>query len=169
MEHSFTNKKRIKHSLIVGIIAGAIFVAYIIASMIVNSVIASKYDKIHHFEDISVCSAFDQYVVDAKVSDKYIKYIEFVDSYVRKLNYEGREFTLYAYEFENADFSKQYWYNVKGQSIEQDIYYRSSTNTFGSELTVVYNNSAYRIKAGSTQEFIEVKKLINSVFTIEIR
>ena len=93
--------KRFNHLLIIG----AVIILLFCIVMITNFVIFGKYNKINHFEDISVCKAFDEYAIDKQAFDKYITDITFVDSYVKVLDYEGNCFTIYAYQFENVEKS----------------------------------------------------------------
>ena len=163
------NKRYLKFPFIIGVIVSAIFILYILINSTLNFITFSKNDKINHFNSISECKAFDEYIVSSKTSDDHINGIAFVDSYVRCLNYKGTKFTLYAYEFENADSAQRYYSNVEGYSANGKIDYHGTTGLFTSELTARYNNNVYRIETGGTQDYVVIMEYLNSVFTVNIK
>lgn len=157
--------KRFNHLLIIGAVVMLLFCIVMIA----NFVIFGSYNKINHFEDISVCKALDEYVIDEQAFDKYITDIPFVDSYVKVLNYEGKCFTIYAYQFENVETAKKYYSLIEGKTVDGDIDYAGNSNLFSSNLIARYKTNVYRIETTGTRDYVEIMKYLNSIFTITIR
>ncbi len=157
--------KRFNHLLIIG---AAVMLLFCIV-MIANFVIFGRYNKINHFEDISVCKALDEYAIDEQAFDKYITDIPFVDSYVKVLNYEGKCFTIYAYQFENVETAKKYYSLIEGKTVDGDIDYDGNSNLFSSDLIARYKTNVYRIETTGTRNYVEIMKYLNSIFTITIR
>ena len=160
-------KIRLNYLLIVSIVFAIICMLYF--CLFSNFIIASKYNKINHFDNIEVCKTFDEYIVEEKISDKYIINIDYIDSYVHVLNYEGKQFFLYAYQFENIDAAKRYYSLIEGNTADGDIDYDSNSSLFSSNLIARYKTNVYRIETGGTRDFVEIMKYLNSVFTVNIR
>ena len=160
-------KKRLNYLLIVSTVVGIICLFYIV--MIVNFVISSKYSKINHFDNIDVCKTFDEYIVEEQTFDEYITNIPFVDSYVHVLNYEGKRFSLYAYQFESVAIAKKYYSLIEGKTVDGDIDYDSNSSLFSSNLITRYKTNIYRIETGGNRDYVDIMKYLNSVFTVNIR
>ena len=130
-----------------------------------------QYTQINHFSDISLCSGLDDYITDEKpIVDKYIKENEYINSYNHTICYDNIEFKLYAYEFKNEDFAKEYFCRIKNDTSEGFIDYNGATNIlFTSELIVRNKTNVYRIETGNSDEYLECMKLLNSIFDINIR
>ncbi len=163
------NQKHMKHLSGFCIIIVVLFVLIFLGGMTVNFHTSSKYDKINHFDDINVCNRFDAYIIEEEIVDEYIGDITFINSYVHKLDYEGKKFTLYAYEFDNVASAQNYYVRARGTTVDGNIDYHASSGMFTSNLIVRYNNSLYRIEAGGLQEYTEILKFLNSIFKISIR
>lgn len=157
--------KRFNYLLIISAVIMFLFCIVMIA----NFVIFGRYNKINHFEDISVCKSLDEYVIEEQVSDKYMTNIVFVDSYINVLDYKGKRFTIYAYQFENVETAKEYYSLIEGKTADGDIDYDGHSNLFSSNLIVRYKTNVYRIEAGGTRDYVEIMKYLNSIFTVTIR
>ena len=157
--------KRFNHLLIIS----AVIMCLLCIVMIADFVIFGRYNKINHFDDISVCKALDEYVIEEQVSDKYIMNIAFVDSYINVLDYKGKRFTIYAYQFENVETAKEYYSLIEGKTADGDIDYDGHSNFFSSNLIARYKTNVYRIKAGGTREYVDIMKYLNSIFAVTIR
>lgn len=161
--------KKIKLNYLSVVSIVAVIICLLCAVMFLSFITASKYDKINHFDNIDVCKTFDEYIVEEQIFDKYITDIAFIDSYVHLLNYKGKQFSLYAYQFESVDVAKKYYSAIKGKTVDGDIDYQSNSSLFSSNLIARYKTNVYRIETGGTQDYVEIMKFINSVFTVNIR
>ena len=157
--------KRFNYLLIVSAVTMCLFCIV----MITNFVIFGRYNKINHFDDISVCKALDEYVTEEQVFDEYITNITFVDSYVNVLDYKGKKFTIYAYQFKNVETAREYYSLIEGKTVDGDVDYEGNSNLFASNLIARYKTNVYRIETTGTRDYVEIMKYLNSIFTVTIR
>ncbi len=155
----------------VSMVFTVLIVSLFLATFVVAAVALFRYDQINIFSDISLCSSLDDYIKENKPPvDKYIGEMEYVDSYVHTIRYDGAKFDIFAYEFESDDVAKEYYCVVqKRESVEGDIDYNGRSNLFSSALIVRNKNNVYRVVAGNTFDYLECQKFLNSIFDVNIR
>ena len=158
-----------KNAMIFGVTISALLIICIFVFITINFISASGYNKINIFADIQECSVLNKCITDRKISDKYIDNLSFVDSYVHEVALEKASFVIYAYEFDSVETTKQYFSQIKGKTVDGDIDYKSNSSLFSSKLIVRYKNNVLRIETGGTQEYINVLKFLNSIFSVNIR
>ena len=163
-------QRKLKSAIIIGLIGGFIFILLIVIGMISSFISYNNYTKINHFDDISECLALDDFKVNGdNLVDNYISDINYIDSYVYKLNCNNTLFEMYAYEFDSIDTAKKYYLQIEGKTVDGNIDYNGNSSLFSSSLIVRYNTNIYRIKTGGTNDYVEVMHCLNSIFTVNIR
>lgn len=170
---------------IIGSFLGYGFISYIQAFLVTcligvillgvaiyNGYYVLSYKQINHFEDISECEFLNEYKLENKtLKDRYIKDIEYTDSFVCKCEYEGIRFDFYAYECEDAQGAAEYIARGTGKKVmpELETNFLSSSNlVFSSSLIAVYGNNVYRLETGDGKDYVEIKKLLNSHFDVQL-
>lgn len=117
-----------------------------------------------------MCYNLNQYIANQKQpDDKYLSTDDYISCYVHYLCYNGTNFRLYAYEFKSDNDAKNYFCQVKGNTVDGNFDYRGNTNSFSSKLIVRNGENVYRFETGNTHDYVTVKKLLNSVFDVNIR
>ena len=147
------------------------FVLYFSINIVTNVISFTNYKQINHFNNISECYFLDEFIVENKtIQDKYIEGKTFTKSYIYKCRYNNIDFDIYAYEFSDIKTAKDYYSLVTGKkSCDGEFDYVSGSNLITSRLIARYNHNVYRIKTGTSKDFIEVMKLLNNNFCVEIR
>ncbi len=92
-----------------------------------------------------------------------------MDSYVKELKYNGKRFTIYAYQFKDDETAKEYYSRVVSVTTDKDIEYWFSAGPFSSYLIARYKTNVYRIKTGEIRNYVEIMKYLNSVFDVTIQ
>ena len=85
------------------------------------------------------------------------------------MDYEGRCFTIYAYQFENVETAKKYYSLIEGKTVDGDIDYDGNSNLFSSNLIARYKTNVYRIETTGIRHYVEIMKYLNSIFTVTVR
>jgi len=102
--------------------------------------------------------------------DKYLKDMKPINSYLGEIEFQGKDFTFFVYEFSSVIDAKQYFKNITGKNIDRDSGFSESGNYYFSNRTIVYkDNKAYYIRGGYYKDYIRLIKFINNSFSDSIK
>lgn len=154
----------------ISLVFGVFFFCFMVFKFVLSSVAYSQYTQINHFSNIELCSNLDDYIIEDKpLVDSYVKENEYISSYNYALCYNDIKFEMYAYEFKSAQVAKEYYCRIENDTVDGDIDYSGNSNLFSSKLIVRYGTNVYRLKTGNTDKYLNIMKLLNSIFDINIR
>ena len=148
------------------------FIIIIISVLVVLFLILSSFvtifyqHEIFFFDDLDSFSELNEYVVDDlnEKNDKYLKDIEFDNSYLKKISYNKKEYYVYAYVFYDIEDAKQYFKNATGKTSNEKWNFSSSSNIiFASNYISFYENCVFRIEG---KNYFEFQKMLNFIAEI---
>lgn len=172
--------QRLKKSRLIIAIVAVVLICGILIADLINFVISCKklneYTQINIFEDISVLDALK--ISEAELTDEYIGDLSVLQSFVHEIEHDAKAFEIYAYEFETVEDAKKYMELARGFSEQDDKEYGlygktgiTKKKTFGHSDTLLARDKCnlYRVEfVGSTSEFIEIQKYLNSIFNVVV-
>lgn len=148
----------------------SILLLLVIWLSITSSLTSGITEKIYMFSDINECNGFkdiekERYVnalKDNNLSD--LKYKKFYGAYCENQDFE---FEIFAYEFENVDFAKQYYRNYINADTDRNTIYHLSSGHFLVTLLVIDENKAYIINT-NVFDVKDVQSFISHKFSLDI-
>lgn len=164
MSNKTCNKKMLVIFIVLGILTCLLIVGlagFISAGNINNRV----------FTDISNFSAIEQYeVAEIKISDdKLPDNIQPKKSYVTSIMYKGRQYSIFAYVFDDTETANSYFKLCTGKKSNLNYNFSMSTNyLFSSQYIAYYDNCLYRIEGGSYKDFVDAVNFINQSFPTDL-
>ncbi|MBQ9152012.1 MAG: hypothetical protein IJX72_07155 [Clostridia bacterium] len=161
-------QKRIRLS-----IAISVLVFLFILCLVVPLILHFTGDNIqwHFFTSIEDFSAIDSYVKKdlSPQDDPNLGNLSVMESYTKIIEYNGKEYILYAYIFHDTAASIEYFHEVTGKKTSNVWNFASSSNTyFHSHYVAYYENCLYYIEGGNRWDFIEAVNFINNSFPITL-
>lgn len=117
-------------------------------------------DELCHLENyITESLSLDQ---DDFLDKKTVK-----DSFTKKIVYNGKTYTIYAYVFTDAESSIMYFNQYTGKSADAKWNFSFSSNYyFSSSYIAFYQNCLYRIEGGFYNDFVDAVDMITDPFTV---
>lgn len=163
-----SNKKSNKKILVIFIVFGILTCMFIVG--LIGFISAGNINN-RVFTDISDFSAIEQYEVDEiKISDdKLPDNIQPKASYVTSIMYNGRQYSVFAYVFDDTEDASIYFKLCTGKKSDLNYNFSLSTNyLFSSKYIAYYDNCLYRIEGGSYKDFVDSVNFINQSFSIDL-
>lgn len=172
--------QRLKNPRVIIVIVAVVLICGILIADLINFVISCKildeYTQMNIFEDISELDVLK--TTEAELTDEYIDGLSVLRSFVHEVEYDSETFEIYAYEFETVEDAKKYMELARGFSEQDDKEYGlygktgiTKKKTFGHSDTLLARDKCnlYRVEfIGSTSEFIEIQKYLNSIFNVVV-
>lgn len=126
------------------------------------------------FTNISAFDFLEEYELDnINTYDYYLGEMQPKDSYVAQVEYRGRQYNIFAYEFGSAVEARQYFVNVSGASntvtYPKCLFYLTSQNFIKSTYCAYYENCVYKVEGNGFARFCEFLTWLGEDFPINIR
>lgn len=138
-----TSAKMKKLSPLIGIIC--VFSIVIVVSLIVSGIIVShkySYDyknDAYMFNSIDDLRYLDEKMAEIDLKDKFLDNLSYVAAKTIRVNFNGKDFDVYAYEFATANDAIKYAERVSGKNISKSLEYIGKENLrFGSSFGILY-------------------------------
>ena len=153
-----TRGKRVALSILIWF--GVAIIVGIIIPIIIYGVNLRGYDTFHDL--IEVKEFFhenaDIEIVSEEIQDRKLKSLVPSDSFCCQYKYQGRIYTIYAYQFKDIEESRQYYYNYTGKLSSQfmNTFSCSSNFYFSTNMTSFDNRNAWHIEGGGLIKFNEM-------------
>ena len=160
-----TRGKRVALSILIWF--GVSIIVGIIIPIIIYGVNLREYDTFHDL--IEVKEYFhenaDIEIVSEEIQDRKLKGLVPSDSFCCQFKYQGRIYTIYAYQFKDIEESRQYYYNYTGKLSSQfmNTFSCSSNFYFSTSMTSFDNCNAWHIDGGGLIKFDEMYDSLLSV------
>lgn len=144
-----------------------IFVVILSINIISLFLNTAKIEDFVIFKDINECYSIEDYKIDSKINDKYIKDSDFEKSFVASVENEQCEFQIYAYKFKSQNEAKNYYRRYLNSNLEKigDCGYDFSAGTATAKGIVFNGKNLYRISCASS-ELDDVNTYLSSKFTL---
>lgn len=147
-------------ALTIGICFGIAIVIGIIIPIIFTG---NKFIEYETFSDLTEVKEFFQEnenieIISEEIQDRKLKGLIPSDSFCCQYKYQGKTYTIYAYQFANIEESRQYYYNYTGKTSSQFVntFSRSSNFYFSTSMTSFDNCNAWHIEGGGLMKFDEM-------------
>jgi hypothetical protein len=127
--------------------------------------------QLRFFKEIKDFSVMDSHVkTDLSPSDDpSLGDCSVTESYTKVIEYDGKEYILYAYVFRDTATSIEYFHEVTGKKTSKEWDFASSSNTyFHSHYVAYYENCLYYIEGGNRWDFTKAVNFINESFPITL-
>ncbi len=163
------NKKVI---LVIGIISVLLFLTIIgFYSNVDLGLFKEK--NIYIFSDIAECEkiaafegvSFSKY--DSPDKDSYLKGLAYASFAGGNYAFRGDEFELFAYEFDDASSSQEYFRNVTGKAIEKNPNYSILRGSSRYRMVVIDGKKAYYLSC-SAKAGDGIVELLSEIFTCKL-
>lgn len=153
----------------VQIIIAVLFLSIVVTCFI--GFISAEQISNHVFTNIDDFKKLDEYSVkDINLEDdKMLKDIHPAAFYLNEISFNGHNYKVYAYEFSDLEFAREYFYKCTGKKTDAKANYSMTTNyLFSSDYIAYYENFLYRIEGGNYKAFSETVNFINNSFPIDL-
>ena len=150
--------------LIVLVTAIVLFVGWFLVSIVITTSNTMNYKG---FADLYEFNKIESYVVEEidSTTDKRLNALDYVDSYCRKISYDGKEYRLYAYVFETEQDAANYC-DLQILSSKHYNYKYGGNVLFDNTCKVYSNNCAYVIEGGNHIDFVQFYSFLTSDFSV---
>ena len=168
-------RKRIKTVFTVVLILGLVLTAFVV------------YAAVNHFRigpvpmfaigSIDELLAEHSFAIEDKTASKnddlYLKDITPEKSFKGVASYQNKQYTIYAYEFANAEQSQNYFEMATGKTEHKNdgFVYNGSISSnyyFSTSCVVFYDRCLYRIEGGNYSAFVDFYHVLTANFSIPI-
>ena len=122
-----------------------------------------------YFTDIEQFSVMDEYVTKdlSPDDDKYLKDIPYAESYTKQLEFEGKKYQVYAYEFNNVEDARNYFKAVSGRDTAQKYDHRTKLTSYSKSFClVISNNNVYRFNGRKIDSFTKAYNCLTEGFPV---
>ncbi len=163
-----TKQKRVRLSISVSVL-GILFVLGLVVPLILH--FTGDNIQWHFFTYIEDFSAIESHVktdLDPQ-NDPNLGDLSVMESYTKIIEFDGKDYILYAYVFHDTAASIEYFHEVTGKKTSKKWNFSLSSNTyFHSHYVAYYENCLYYIEGGNRWDFVEAVNFINDSFPITL-
>lgn len=106
-------------------------------------------------------------IYESPEKDKHVKGLEYVDFFACYYESDDLEFELFAYQFEEADASKEYFASVVGRQCTYDTDFLKSAGMLSYKGIVISGNMAYTVYSKPSSEN-KLNELLGDWFTQKV-
>ena len=152
-------KKKIVLTFIIGSIVILFFVSVI--WFLVSNPIRINY---RNFSNIQDFDALNSFILEDELTDGKIQALIPESSFVHYVKYNGKDFRVFAYVFQNQEETICYFKNCTGKSQTVESNFSFSSNGFRSSFIAFQNCCVYRVEGGSPRSVIEFVEYVSLLF-----
>lgn len=151
------------------IIVGIVLIILVLFGMLeVIPKINNSPTNVYMFTDIRSFLKLDPYAIsDAR--DAKIGGLQYSDSYCKEVSFDGEQFNVYAYVFENVTDAQAYFAKQTGKDTDRLWSFTTSSNYFFHTDYISYcQNYLYRVEGGSYLSTTAFINWLNADFPIDL-
>ena len=119
-------------------------------------------------EDFSTIESYVKTNLDPQ-NDPNLCDLSVLESYTKIIEFDGKDYILYAYVFHDTAASIEYFHEVTGKETSKEWNFSSSSNTyFHSHYVAYYENCLYYVEGGNRWDFVKAVNFINDSFPVTL-